>query len=147
LAALAAGSAAGCGGGDPTYSDLKQRWVKLPNGQRIRAELATTKTELQRGMKYRESLPVGQGMLFVYGRMGQYPHWMYQVKMPLDVIWMDNDKRIVQMAVGMKPCPPGPPESCPGFGGSYMAAYALEVPAGQAEKNGLAPGMKLEFEY
>jgi uncharacterized protein len=142
-----AGLAAGCGAGDPTYADLKQRWVKFPNGEKFRVELATTKTELQRGMKYRESLSPGTGMLFVYGKQGLYPHWMYEVKMPLDVIWMDGEKRIVQMAVDMKPCPPGPPESCRGFGGTYMAAYALEIQAGQAEKNGLKPGMRLEFEF
>lgn len=118
--------------------------LRLPNGKVIRVEQLTDPQEIRRGMQHREELPEDRGLLFYHGRQGFYSYWMYQVKVPLDIIWIDSRKRIVEVAHQAQPCP-GPREACPVYGGGAEAQYVLEVYAGLAKANGLQPGAQLEF--
>ena len=136
----------GCGGGSTEgLKSLNRRDVKLPDGQIIAAETAIAPEELQRGLMFRESLAPDRGMLFVHDQVGQYPYWMYQCKISLDMIWMDRDHRIVEIAANVPPCPPGPPEKCPNYGGHEPAMFVLELAAGQAAKHGLKNGQVIDF--
>jgi len=148
-AALTAGlfmALAGCGGDERVTraEDYKTIAVKFPNGKEIRAEQVINRQDLTRGMMFRESLAPDRGMLFYHGHEGSYPYWMYQVKIPLDLVWLDKNKRIVQLLHKAPPCP-GPRERCPTYGGAFPAAYVLEIAAGTAAANGLRPGMTLDF--
>jgi uncharacterized membrane protein (UPF0127 family) len=84
-------------------------------------------------------------MLFVHNAEGQYPYWMYQCKISLDMIWMDRQRRIVEIAEQVPPCPPGPQEQCPNYGGHEPAMFVLELAAGQAARHGLKNGQAIEF--
>jgi hypothetical protein len=147
--ALAMGAAVvlnGCGGGqDQGLKALNLREVKLPDGQIIQAETAIAPEELERGLMFRESLAPDRGMLFVHNTEGQYPYWMYHCKISLDMIWMDRQRRIVEIAENVPPCPPGPPEQCPNYGGHAAALFVLELAAGQAARHGLKNGQVIEF--
>ncbi|HYP06680.1 MAG TPA: DUF192 domain-containing protein, partial [Bryobacteraceae bacterium] len=83
---------AGCGGSDPV-DDFNSQQVKLPDGTSVKVEVMMNKTDMARGMMFRDSLPEGRGMLFIHPKADRYPYWMYQVKVPLDIIWMDKQKR------------------------------------------------------
>jgi hypothetical protein len=83
-------------------------------------------------------------MLFMHSKEGSYAHWMYEVLVPLDMIWMDKDRRIVQLVHKAPPCP-GPKDKCLSYGGQYPAIYVLELPAGTAARHGLKPGVQLDF--
>lgn len=148
-AALAAGllmALAGCTEDQKAIKaeDYKTVAVKFPNGKEIRAEQIINRQDMMTGMMFRESLAPDRGMLFYHGREGKYPYWMYQVKVPLDLIWLDKNKKIVQLLHKAPPCP-GPKEKCPVYGGAFAAAYVLEIAAGSAAANGLKPGMALDF--
>ena len=146
LAIGAAVALNGCGGGSSvSLKALNRREVKLPDGQLIQAEMALDPAELQRGLMFRESLAPDRGMLFVHNAEGQYPYWMYQCKISLDMIWMDRQRRIVEIAEQVPPCPPGPPEQCPNYGGHEPAMFVLELAAGQAARHGLKNGQVIEF--
>lgn len=137
--------AAGCGGGESgTAVGYNTRQVTFPNGKKIRAELAIQPADVLRGMKFRDSLPEDEGMLFVHQKEGKYPYWMFEVKVPLDMIWMDRQHTVVQLVHRVPPCP-GPQEKCLSYGGGFNAAYVLEVAAGVAAKNNIKPGMTLDF--
>jgi uncharacterized protein len=137
---------AGCwkSGDVMTAEEMKSVKIRFPNGFALRAELASTTAELLNGMKFRESLAPDRGMLFVHGKPGNYRYWMYQVLVPLDLIWMDHERRVVQLVHKAPPCP-GPRENCLAYGGQAMAVYILEVPAGTAAREGLKVGNQLEF--
>ena len=145
MAALLAGMLAGCSGDPATELDaFKSRELTFPSGKKIRAELAMHPKDVYKGMKYRDTLAPDRGMLFFHGRQGVYRYWMYEVRIPLDIIWLDKSHRIVQVVHKAPPCP-GPQEKCPTYGGAYPSAYVLEVPAGTALANNLKPGMIIEF--
>jgi hypothetical protein len=143
LAALALG---GCGSGDSqaALNALNTRQVKLSDGQVVQAELALRQDELMRGLKYRESLAPDRGMLFIHSREGQYPYWMYECKISLDMIWLDRARHIVEIAAAVPPCP-GPPEQCPSYGGHEQALFVLELASGQAARHGLQKGQSIDF--
>lgn len=144
LACLVAAFLSGCGPRAATVDEYNTRLIVLPNGHKIRAEVAITQEEMLRGMKYRDSLDEDRGMLFLHNREGNYPYWMYEVKIPLDLIWLDKDRKIVQLVHQAPPCP-GPPEKCLSYGGAFKALYVLELKAGMAKKHNLKPGMTLDF--
>ncbi|MCC6857685.1 MAG: DUF192 domain-containing protein [Bryobacterales bacterium] len=133
-----------CGRPSSDLSDLRARMVTLPNGQKIRAEVAMTPVQMQRGMMFRDSLPRGQGMLFIHARPDYYGYWMFQVKIPLDIIWMDSNRRIVEISANTPPCP-GRASECPSYGGKEMAQYILELGGGEAARLGLQVGSVLSF--
>jgi uncharacterized membrane protein (UPF0127 family) len=145
MALLTLGLAA-CGGPGTAMKPEEYYTIPLrfPNGKTIRVEQLSDPRDIQRGMMFREELREDRGMLFYHGKPGYYSYWMYQVRIPLDIIWLDSRKRIVQVVHGAPPCP-GPQEKCPVYGGGYEAQYVLEVRAGTAKANGLRPGVQLEF--
>lgn len=145
-AALVFVVASGCGGpGEPVrVEDYHTKLVTLPDGTQIRAEMVVAQIDLEKGLKYRDSLPADRGMLFVYGKPGFYRYWMHEVKIPLDILWLDSNRKIVQLVHDVPPCP-GPPEKCPVYGGAFEAQYVLEINAGLARKYGIKPGMLVGF--
>jgi len=135
----------GCGDQDNAKpEDFNTVLVTLPNGTKIRAERVTHPRDMERGMKYRDSLPADRGMLFIHGSEGSYPYWMYEVKVPLDMIWLNSNRVIVQLVHKVPPCP-GPKEKCMSYGGAFPAQYVLELAAGEAARHHLKPGMILDF--
>lgn len=143
VALLALASA--CGGPKTVSPDeLYMRTVTLPDGQKIRAEVEMNDIDMERGMMFRDSLPRGQGMLFIHQKPAAYQYWMYQVKIPLDIIWMDPGHRIVEISTDTPPCKTKASQ-CPNYGGHAQAQYVLELGGGEARRYGLQVGQTLEF--
>ena len=137
-------SLAGCGHKSIEADEFNTRLITFPNGAKVRAEFVSHPKDVMRGMKYRESLAPDRGMLFQHGQESYYRYWMYEVRIPLDLIWLDSHGVIVQLLHSAPPCP-GPQEICPSYGGAFKAIQVLELAAGTAKKNGLKPGMRLDY--
>ena len=118
--------------------------VMLPDGSTVHVELATTEKQMEYGLMGRTKLPQGRGMLFVHGYPGHYGYWMYQCKIGLDIIWMNEDHRIVEMSPDTPPCK-GAANTCPTYGGHEIAKYVLELPVGSIKKHSLAMGDRIDF--
>jgi len=98
----------GCQSSDSGGSDpLKYRTATLPDGFAVTAEMAINGADMERGMMYRTELSAGRGMLFFHGRAGRYPYWMANCKIPLDIIWMDDNHKVVEISANTPPCPSG----------------------------------------
>ena len=54
----------------------------------FKVELADTPEKMSRGLMYRMSLPVDQGMLFVMGAPRIATFWMHNTFVPLDMIFI-----------------------------------------------------------
>ena len=139
-------AAPGCRQDSPgnALEGLDTRTVTLPDGQKVRAEVEIKPQDMARGMMFRESVPDGTGMLFIHSQPGKYPYWMYQVKIPLDILWLDGSRRIVEISEATPPCHTKASE-CPTFGGHAQARYVLELGAGQVKRHNLRLGDTLAF--
>jgi hypothetical protein len=136
---------AGCGEKASTMDDINTTDVTLPNGAKLACETMRQSIDLTRGLMFRDSLPPGRGMLFVYPQNAPHQHWTYQVKFPIDTIWMDSNRYVVEIVANMPPCASKAAHECPLYGGKSLSHYSLEVPAGFAAKNGVKVGDKLDF--
>jgi uncharacterized membrane protein (UPF0127 family) len=134
----------GCGSETEGPEVLGMHTVKLPGGQQIRAEVEMTAVDMQKGMMFRDSLARGRGMLFIHPAPGLYPYWMYQVRIPLDMIWMDASHRIVEISPDTPPCKTKA-SLCGNYGGHQTAQFVLELGGGEARRLGLTLGQTLDF--
>jgi uncharacterized protein len=118
--------------------------VMLPDGSTVHVELAKTDAEREYGLMERTNLPQGRGMLFIHDRDGQYAYWMYHCKIGLDIVWMDNAHRIVELSPNTPPCL-GKSSTCASYGGHATSLYVLELPVGSIKAHGLQVGQTVNF--
>ena len=111
----------------------------------INIEIAKKHVERIRGLQFRESMREDSGMLFIFEESRRHRFWMKDTLIPLDIIWMDQDKRIVHIEHSVPPCPLN--TSCPSYTPTNPALYVLEVNAGIAKKIGFKEGIKLDFKF
>jgi len=111
-------------------------------GERFQVELATEPGEQARGLMFRDELPEGHGMLFVYGREAWRSFWMKNMRIPLDILFFDGQRRLINWHTA-DPCTADP---CPGYPSDAPARYVLELNAGRATELGLEPGDRLRLE-
>jgi uncharacterized protein len=97
-------------------------------------ELAVTDEQRTRGLMFRRALPEGQGMLFKFEPDQVIQMWMHNTYIPLDMIFIRSDGRILRIAENTKP------ESDNIISSGAPARGVLEVIAGTARKLGIAPG-------
>lgn len=104
-------------------------------------ELAETVASQTRGLSGRESLPERGGMLFVFKQPEPRMFWMYQMKFPIDIVWI-REGRVIGVSKNA-PVPTGMiPASFPSPGPADMV---LEIVAGAAERDGIVVGARVEF--
>jgi len=121
-----------------------QKFVKIyfPEGGSLTAELAVTQEERARGLMYREKLEFDQGMLFVFEEEDFHSFWMKNMAIPLDLLWIDKDKRIVHIEQDVPPCREDP---CPTYTSRIPAMFVLEMKAGSVKRRGLKILDRLDF--
>ncbi|MBV6430445.1 MAG: hypothetical protein IANPNBLG_00557 [Bryobacteraceae bacterium] len=136
---------AGCNRQVSSEEAISLKPVTLPGGQQVMAEVMLRPEDMMRGMMYRASLAPDRGMLFVHARPGKYTYWMHNVRIPLDIIWMDSGHRIVEMSPETPPCLERDPVKCPQYGGRENAQFVLELAGGMAARYGLAVGQIVSF--
>ena len=95
--------------------------VVLPSGAVYRLEIARSPEEQAQGLMFRESLPEKTGMLFLFGDKGVHRFWMKNTMIPLDMVWMDADGRVLFVSADTPPCKADP---CPSYGPESPAAEA-----------------------
>ena len=134
-----------CGPKPTEVGDLNITEVMFPNGKSVQAETMFREIDQMRGMMFRDSLAKDRGMLFVHRADEGYPYWMYQVRIPLDIIWMNHDHQIVEISANTPPCRSKSSRECPSYGGRQKARYVLELAGGGAELYGLHVGDTLRF--
>ncbi|NOQ68173.1 hypothetical protein GQ568_01910 [Patescibacteria group bacterium] len=100
-------------------------------------EIADTAQEREIGLMNRKFLALDSGMLFVFEKEGVYKFWMKNTLIPLDIIWIDKNRKIIFIKENASPCKI---DICETFGPNEKAKYILEINGGVAEKMGLGVG-------
>jgi uncharacterized membrane protein (UPF0127 family) len=117
--------------------------IILPDRSAVIVEVASDDATREQGLMYRDHMADDRGMIFLFPQAGEYPFWMKNTLIPLDMIWMDADHRIVHIAHDVPPCKADP---CPSYPPNAKASSVLELAAGVAAKHHLADGNVLKFE-
>jgi hypothetical protein len=141
LAALVLG---GCGSAQSREAqDLTI--VTLPNGKEIKAETVYRDLEITRGLMFREKMAGDRGMLFLHPKMDKYQYWTYNLKFPVDIVWMDEQHKVVEVYPNAPPCTLQSARECTTYGGRHLARFVLEMNANTAVPNGIREGVYLTF--
>ena len=101
---------------------------------KFQVEIADSPAEQQQGLMWRASMPADRGMLFDFQAEADRSFWMKNTYLPLDIIFIRADGRILSIAQNTTPLSEAP---VPSFG---AARAVLEINGGLAEKLGIAPG-------
>jgi uncharacterized membrane protein (UPF0127 family) len=102
-----------------------------------RVEAAVTPQEQALGLMSRQSLDNGQGMLFLFEQDEVYVFWMKDTLIPLDIVWIDSNDKIVFISKNNLPCKN---DACPSINPKQTARYVLEVNAGEMDRIGAQIG-------
>ena len=134
-----------CGSKTTEVEGLNTTEITFPNGKTVIAETMLQDIDQRRGMMFRDALAKDRGMLFIHPKEENVPYWMYQVRIPLDIIWMDHQRRIVEVSANTPACTAKSSRDCPNYGGHERARYVLELAGGGAAMYGLIVGDTLSF--
>jgi uncharacterized membrane protein (UPF0127 family) len=116
--------------------------LTLPSGKVLHAELMIKDEDRMMGLMFRPSLPLDRGLLFVFEGLDFHGIWMKNCKFPIDIVWLDEEHRVVHVAEAAPPCKAEP---CPVYQPMKKAAYVVEINAGQARREKITLGSRLEF--
>ena len=106
----------------------------------VKVEIARNDPERQRGLMYRQKLEPGRGMIFLFEHPEKLKFWMKNTYIPLDMIFIGADKRVVYVEENAEPLTlqtRGPDQE--------DSQFVLEVPGGWARAHGVERGVAVKF--
>jgi uncharacterized membrane protein (UPF0127 family) len=104
-------------------------------------ELADEQAEMKQGLMFRRSLCADCAMIFVFPEARIRSFWMKNTFIPLDIIFLDGEGRIVTIRKNTKPH-----QKAPTYRSTAPARFVVEVNAGYADRNSLQPGQLIDLE-
>jgi uncharacterized protein len=106
----------------------------LKNNQKLTLEIADNDAETTQGLMYRRSMPDSCGMVFIMKDYEPQKFWMKNTYIPLDIIFLDESKKIVTIQANTTPFSEAGVESY------EKAKFVLEVNAGYCKRKGIEKG-------
>jgi len=103
------------------------------------AELAVTPAQREQGLMYRKSLGADRGMLFIFPKLTQTAFWMQNTLIPLDMVFISPDKKVVSIVENAEPQTTTPRRAEGPF------QYVFEIEGGRSKQLGLQAGDQVEF--
>jgi uncharacterized membrane protein (UPF0127 family) len=116
-------------------------YVESPNGDvAVNVEVVATEAKIERGLMYRQAMALDAGMLFMMGMEKDWSFWMRNTLIPLDMLFIGKDKRVVGIVENAEP----KTETLRKVGAPSF--YVLEVNGGWSKQHQVAAGAKVRFE-
>lgn len=132
-------------------------WIKTPqnsaNTQKIlkigdillNVDYAITDVERKNGLSGRRGLNEDEGMLFIFETEGHYGIWMKDMNFPIDIAWLNKDKKIIYIESNVNPDTYPTAFYANRDGLPLLSNYVLETNAGFFEKSQIKIGDSAEF--
>lgn len=130
-------------------TSLPRQEVRITRGTsaqeiaRFQVEIADTPATWERGLMERPSLAPDAGMLFVFPEVAPRAFWMMNTLIPLDMLFISAERRIINIQEQAVPCVP--PRQCPTYQSTAPAQYVLEIPGGRARALAIVAGDTVHF--
>ena len=125
-------------------SDSKLESVEFPRGTikvdevPLEVQIADTEPRRVRGLMFQDQLPYDQGMIFVFDEPGLYSLWMLNMQFHLDMIWFDENGKVVHIEKDVPPCKTALEiTTCQSVVPEGNAKYVLEVTSGFIDQNNI----------
>lgn len=116
--------------------------LTLPSGRVFQTEIMITDEDRAMGLMFRPSLPADRALLFVFDDLDFHGIWMKNCRFPIDIVWLDENRKVVHVAPRVPPCAKDP---CPVYNPMRRAAYVVEMNAGAARREKIVLNSALEF--
>ena len=104
--------------------------------------VADTVAERYQGLSGVERLSPNGGLLMKFEENDVWNIWMKDMKVPLDIIWLNEDKEVVYIVKNAAP----ELSTDTIFSPKSKARYVVELPAGSVDNAGIKPGMLTSFD-
>lgn len=117
-------------------SHYQQSLVSV-NGYQLTVDEAQTPDQRKLGLGGRKQMAENQGMLFLYAKEQPLSFWMKDMFMPIDIIWLDKNCRVVYIEKNLLPCPEQ--GNCPVYTPPVNSQFVLETTAGFSERHQIIP--------
>ena len=125
-------------------SDIKLESVEFPVGiikvddVPLQVQIADTEPRRVRGLMFQDQLPLDEGMIFVFQQSGLHSLWMLNMQFSLDMIWFDQDGKVVHIEKNVQPCKLALEiATCQSIIPEGESVYVLEVTSGFVEENNI----------
>ncbi len=125
-------------------SEIKLESVEFPMGTikvddiPLQVMIADTEPRRVRGLMFEDQMPYDQGMIFVFEESGLHSLWMLNMQFSLDMIWFDQDGKVVHIEKNIPPCKTALEiTTCQSIIPDVEAVYILEVTSGFVDKNNI----------
>jgi uncharacterized protein len=105
----------------------------------FRVELAATRIEQAKGLMFRTAMGPDEGMIFPMDPPREAGFWMKNTVIPLDIIFIGADRRIINIAANTVPY------SEDELASNGVAGAVLELNGGRAAELGIGPGDRVEW--
>jgi uncharacterized membrane protein (UPF0127 family) len=109
------------------------------DGKAVRAQVAVTEPEQEKGLMFREDLPDGDGMLFVYKTPQKMHFWMNHVPIPLTIGFFRPDGTLDEVRTML------PNDTRDIASSSDFIQYCLEMNDGWYARSDIKSGAKLDM--
>ncbi|CAM6001438.1 unnamed protein product [Sphagnum balticum] len=116
--------------------------VKI-DGRSIPVEVVSTKAAIDKGLSQRAYLEASAGMLFLFDHTARFRFWMRKMLFPLDIVWIGEDMKIVDITKNVPPLPDDAEALF--YSPEVPAMYVLEVNANFCDTQGIHLGDTVEF--
>jgi hypothetical protein len=122
-------------------SAVDKKRVCFPNVC-VESVIADTDGLRTKGLMFRDNLGEKQAMLFIFPEEDKYSFWMKNMRFALDIIWVDRNKKIVEIKKNIQPCNNN---ICESFTPQVKTKYVLELNSGFTDKYRINLGDNVKF--
>jgi uncharacterized membrane protein (UPF0127 family) len=128
----------------PTSTPAAKRAFVVLTGskgdRKVTVEVVSSPRAVERGLMYRQHLPIDDGMLFLMGAEDLHSFWMRNTLIPLDIIFIGKDMKVVGIVENAEP------RTEISRTVNKPSSFVLEVNSGWTAKNGIAAGTTVKFD-
>jgi hypothetical protein len=116
--------------------------ISTQSGREVvfQVEVADTPAKRELGLQYRKELGSDRGMIFLFAAEAPQTFWMKNTPIPLDMIFINRDRRIVGIIEQTVPY------SLESRSVKAPSQYVLEINGGLAKRHGIQTGDRVRFE-
>ncbi|MBV8492834.1 MAG: DUF192 domain-containing protein [Alphaproteobacteria bacterium] len=122
-----------------TFPKAELTIVTASGPHKFTVEVATTPGQMEQGLMFRRSLAPDAGMIFDYGGLAMAAMWMKNTLIPLDMLFVDQRGRIINIHERAVPGSLDP------IAAAAPARAVIELNGGTAARLGIKPGDRVIF--